>query len=163
MDPPLDPSGIAVPAFDEDLDENFTGPEGIADFFNEGYDEDEDYYDDDGEGYEEPEPLVRSAAQRADTQDAAQAETVSGHTQLGAVPGSASTENALPGFGMDEPELRPPQPSTTAATLPPEEALPGVSFLSSGDEAGHRSNLYPTGATNPDGSPLEDLGSRAAE
>ena len=78
MDPQMDPSGIAVPAYDEDPEESFTGPNGLTDFFNDEYDE--DYYGDDGEAYEEAEPLERSAAQRAGTIDAAQAETVSGHT-----------------------------------------------------------------------------------
>ena len=41
--------------------------------------DEEDYYDD-GEAYQDADPLERSAAQRADTVDAAQAETVSGHT-----------------------------------------------------------------------------------
>ena len=80
MDPQVDPSGIAVPAYDEDPEESFTGPNGLTEIFDEEYDE-EDYYDD-GEAYQDADPLERSAAQRADTDDAAQAETVSGHTQV---------------------------------------------------------------------------------
>ena len=84
----VDPRGISVPIFDGDPDESFTGPVGIsnlsneefevAELFSEDYEDDEEYYE--GDGYQQPDPLVRSAAQRADTQDAAQAETVSGHT-----------------------------------------------------------------------------------
>ena len=79
MDPHADPHGIAVPDYDEDPEESFTGPNGLTEFFNEEYEED-DYYDD-GEAYQDADPLERSAAQRADADDAAQAETVSGHIQ----------------------------------------------------------------------------------
>ena len=45
MDPHVDPHGIAVPDYDEDPEESFTGPNGLTEFFNEEYEED-DYYDD---------------------------------------------------------------------------------------------------------------------
>ena len=80
MDPHMDPAAIAVADYEEDLEESFIGPNGITEFLNEEYEE-EDYYDD-GEAYRDADPLERSAAQRADTIDAVQAETVSGHTQL---------------------------------------------------------------------------------
>ena len=87
--PPVDPSGIEVPIYDEDPEEAFIGPQGLNNFFQEesdvaelftgDYEEEDEYYD--GDGSSQPDPLVRSAAQRGDTHDARQAETVSGHTQ----------------------------------------------------------------------------------
>ena len=81
MDPQLDPAVIPVDEYEEDNEESFIGPQGLTVFFNEEDEEEEDYYDD-GEAYQDADPLERSAAQRADTDDAAQAETVSGHTQM---------------------------------------------------------------------------------
>ena len=90
MDPPaMDPAAIAVADYEEDPDENFTGPNDIANFFAE--DEDEDYYDD-GSAYADP--LERSAAQRANPQEMAQAGIVSDYIQLGAVPGSTTAGGA---------------------------------------------------------------------
>ena len=82
MDPSaVDPFAEQMPIYDEDSDENFTGPAGIASLFNEEYDEDdEEYYDDDG-SYQQ-EPLETSASQRVDPDETTQAETVSGHTQI---------------------------------------------------------------------------------
>ena len=93
MDPGVDPTAIAVADFDEDPDESFTGPNGLNEFFNEEYEQDE-YYDDDGEGYEEPEPLVRSAAQRTGQPEPGHAETVSGHTQC--------SSNAFPPYSLSK-------------------------------------------------------------
>ena len=81
MDPTLDPTAIPVAAWDEDPDESFHGPGGLADFFNE--EDEEDYYDDDVEGYDEPEPLEISASQRVPQQEVTQAGDVSVHTQFG--------------------------------------------------------------------------------
>ena len=91
MDPTaVDPSGIAVPAYDEDPDETFTGPQGLSNFFQEEsdvaelftgeYEDEEEYFD--GAGFE-PSPLEGSAPQRTAQSEAGHAETVSGHTQLG--------------------------------------------------------------------------------
>ena len=74
----MDPTGIAVPSFDEDPDETFTGPEGIVNFFNEDYEDDDEYYD--GDGSYQTDPLEGSAPQRTAPMEAGQAETVSGHT-----------------------------------------------------------------------------------
>ena len=71
MDPSaVDPSAIPVADYDEDLNEAFTGPNGIANFFDEyegaesingAYlDGEEEYYD--GDGYQQPEPLESSAS-----------------------------------------------------------------------------------------------------
>ena len=79
MDPGVDPTAIPVAEYEEDLNEAFTGPNGIASFFNEDYDDEEDYYD--GNGYQQPDPLEDSAPQRTAPMEAGQAETVSGHTQ----------------------------------------------------------------------------------
>ena len=91
MDPlAMDPSRIPVGDYEEDLNEAFTGPTGMAQFFNDEYegaesfngdyvDEEEDYYD--GDGYQQPDPLETSASQRVAHDEAAHAETVSGHTQ----------------------------------------------------------------------------------
>ena len=90
MDPTaVDPSGIEVPIFDEDPDENFSGPEGIGNFFNDAsevaklfngdYEDDDEYYD--GDGSYQPEPLEGSAPQRTAPSEAGHAETMSGHTQ----------------------------------------------------------------------------------
>ena len=88
MDPQMDPSAIPVAVYDEDPEESFIGPEGLTNFFNEeyeaaerfngDYEDDDEYYD--GDGYQQPDLLETSASQRAGTNDAAQAETVSGHT-----------------------------------------------------------------------------------
>ena len=89
MDPVLDPSGTDVPIYDEDPDESFTGPVGLENFAEEpdiaglytgDYEEEDEYYE--GDGSYQPDPLVRSAAQRSVTEDALHAETGSGHTQL---------------------------------------------------------------------------------
>ena len=105
MDPlAMDPSRIPVGDYEEDLNEAFTGPTGIAQFFNEEYEgaesfngdyEDEAYYD--GDGYRQPDPLETSASQRVAQDEVTQAETVSGHTQLGAAPGTTMPENVVPG------------------------------------------------------------------
>ena len=90
MDPTaVDPSGIEVPIFDEDPDENFSGPVGIGNFFNDesevaelfngDYEDDDEYYD--GDGSYQPEPLETSVSQRVAQEEATHAETVSGHTQ----------------------------------------------------------------------------------
>ena len=85
--PPVDASGIEVPIYDEDPEEAFIGPQGLNNFqeesdiaepFTEEYEEDDEYYD--GDGSYQPDPLVRSAAQRGVTDDALHAETGSGHT-----------------------------------------------------------------------------------
>ena len=77
MDPTaVDPAGISVPAYEEDLDESFSGPIGIAEFYD---DEEQAYYE--GEGYDQSEPLELSAAHRAYPDEVAHADTVSGHTQ----------------------------------------------------------------------------------
>ena len=84
MDPAtLDPSTIPVGGYEEDPDEEFLGPAGLADFFNEDgvYEDDgeEEYYD--GDGSQEPEPLEHFTAQRGNPTEVSQVETVSGHTQ----------------------------------------------------------------------------------
>ena len=79
MDPTVDPVAIPVATWDEDPDESFHGPGGLSDFFNEEYEE--DYYEDDGEGYEEPEPLEISTSQRVPQQEVTQVGDVSAHTQ----------------------------------------------------------------------------------
>ena len=85
MDPPAgDPRAYAQqwPLYDEDLNESFTGPEGLANLFNEEED-DEEYYDDGDEGgSQHDEPLETSASQRDDPVETSQADTVSGHTHL---------------------------------------------------------------------------------
>ena len=84
MDPTaVDPSGIAVPVYEEDPDESSTGPVGIANLFDEEYEDDEEYYD--GDGSYQPEPPETSASQRVAQYEATHAETVSGHTQPPAV------------------------------------------------------------------------------
>ena len=79
MDPAVDPTAIPVAAWDEDPDESFQGPGGLVEFFNE--EDEEDYYDDDVEGYDEPEPLEISASQRVPQQEVTQVGNVSVHTQ----------------------------------------------------------------------------------
>ena len=78
MDPTaVDPAGISVPGYDEDLEESFSGPIGIAEF----YDEDEQaYYE--GEGYDQSEPLEQSAAHSANPDEVAQADILRDHTHL---------------------------------------------------------------------------------
>ena len=85
MDPAtLDPSTIPVGGYEEDPDEEFLGPAGLADFFNEDgvYEDDgeEEYYD--GDGSQEPEPLEHFTAQRDNPTEVSQVETVSGHTHF---------------------------------------------------------------------------------
>ena len=91
MDPPsVDPSGIAVPTYDEDPEEAFIGPQGLSNFFQEESDVAElftgEYEDDDDEYFDgagfEPSPLEGSAPQRTAQSEAGQPETVSGHTHL---------------------------------------------------------------------------------
>ena len=70
---PADPIGTAVPAYDEydeDPDE-FSGP---ADYRDQYFDEDQDYYEED--------PLELSIAQSGPRQEGPQMEIVSDYTQL---------------------------------------------------------------------------------
>ena len=108
----MDPISVAVPQYEEVLEESFSGSAEIAQFYDEGeldpisvavpqyeedlevsfsgpagiaqfYDEDEQaYYE--GEGYEEPitEPLELSAAHSGNPEEVPHEVTVSGHTQL---------------------------------------------------------------------------------
>ena len=95
---PLD--GTTVPVFDEDPEEAFTGPEYLDRFFAEESDtaelfiagaEEDEYYE--GDGSYQPDPLVRSAAQRSITDDGLHAETGSGHTQEGRGCGGAGSKS----------------------------------------------------------------------
>ena len=79
MEPTVDPATIPVAGYDEDPDESFQGPGGLVEFFNE--DDEEDYYDDDVEGYDELDPLGISASQRVTQQEVTQAVDGSVHTQ----------------------------------------------------------------------------------
>ena len=75
----MDPISGAVPQYDDDLEGSFSGPAGIAQF----YDEDEQaYYK--GERYEEPitELLELSAAYSGIPEEVSHEFSVSGHTQL---------------------------------------------------------------------------------
>ena len=76
----MDPISMAVPTeqYEEDLEESFSGPTGIAQFYEE---EEQAYYE--GEGYEEPitEPLELSAAQSGNPEEVPHVDTVSGYTQ----------------------------------------------------------------------------------
>ena len=80
------PDGTSVPVYDEDPEESFIGPVGLANFFAEESDaaerDDEDYGEDeyyDGEGTL-PAPLETSTSQRTGLSDPGHVETVSGHT-----------------------------------------------------------------------------------
>ena len=78
---PMEPHAEQWPLYDEDRNESFTGPEGLANLFNDEED-DEEYYDDGDEGgSHHDEPLETSASQRDDPVETSQADTVSGHTQ----------------------------------------------------------------------------------
>ena len=126
-------------------------------FFNEDYEE--NYYDDDDvEQYVEADPLGISASQRVTQHEVTQAVDGSVHTQLGAAPGTTNIEEVVPGLG-NGPRLRPDTVSNVMPAGPvSEDNLQDVSFLSSGDEAGHRSILSSAElGTNPDGSPIEDM------
>ena len=74
----MDSAAIPVAAFEEDTEESFIGPTGLTDFFNE--EDEEDYYEDDGEGYREPEPLETSTSQRVPHDESTQVGNVSVHT-----------------------------------------------------------------------------------
>ena len=78
----MDPSAIPVADYDEDPEEAFIGPDGVASFFEEDgtyLDEgEEDFYD--GDGSQELEPLELSAAQRGDPSEVPHAGIVSDHT-----------------------------------------------------------------------------------
>ena len=108
----MDPISVAVPQYEEDLEESFSGPAEIAQFYDEGeldpisgavpqYDDDLEgsfsgpagiaqFYDEDeqayykGERYEEPitELLELSAAYSGIPEEVSHEFSVSGHTQL---------------------------------------------------------------------------------
>ena len=135
--------------YDEDLTEEFYGPEGLID---RQYEEEESY---DGEGYYDD----------LNASDGGVPPIVSDHTQLGAAPGSGN-RTPLPGERGYEPGLSSPAPpnATTAATAEfassSEEGAPlgGPSHTSKAgsepvgpmDRAGAAER--PETVTNPDGS-----------
>ena len=73
----MDPISVAVPQYEEDLEESFIGPAGIAQFYGE---DEQAYYE--GEDHEEPitEPLELSAAQSGNPEEVPHVDTVSGYT-----------------------------------------------------------------------------------
>ena len=116
----LEAINMAVPPYEEDTAEEFTGPgfPGYSEY------EGDEFYEDDDEDPELNAPISEpSAAQRVGSHEPSQAGILRDYTQLGAAPGSANIERALPGDGDIEPG-GPPQSSNAAA----------VEFASSGDE-----------------------------